>query len=179
MCESLQSTQWGTAQPCAADGNEDLVGNDWTVNEELFGYLTDVLNVVPLDQEDAAEDEKLQISEKLEISKNIIIKLLRLKSLFLATRKALKTLGNCAGVPIEPPEQTSLCNSTMKLPGVLSCSVPGAGGHDAIVAIALGNNALMRIEDHWLNMKDKGGNNVCMMPLKAGIMYDGLLAKWK
>ena len=43
----------------------------------------------------------------------------------------------------------------MKLPGVLSCGVPGAGGHDAIVAIALGNNALMRIENHWLNMKDK------------------------
>ena len=179
MCESLPSEQWGKAQPSTEDETEYKMDNNWIVNEDLFGYLTDVFNVVPLHQEDGVEDEKLQMPEKLEISKNIITTLLRLKSLFLITRKALKTLGNCAGVPIEPPEQTSLCNSTMKLPGVLSCSVPGAGGHDAIVAIALGNNALMRIENHWLNIKDKGENNVCMMPLKAGIMYDGLLAKWK
>eukprot|EP00944_MAST-04C_sp_MAST-4C-sp1_P002036 g2036.t1 len=179
LCESLPSEQWGKAQPSTEDETEYKMDNNWIVNEDLFGYLTDVFNVVPLHQEDGVEDEKLQMPEKLEISKNIITTLLRLKSLFLITRKALKTLGNCAGVPIEPPEQTSLCNSTMKLPGVLSCSVPGAGGHDAIVAIALGNNALMRIENHWLNIKDKGENNVCMMPLKAGIMYDGLLAKWK
>ena len=75
----------------------------WTIIDRqrgLFGYLTDVFNVVPLHQEDGVEDEKLQMPEKLEISKNIITTLLRLKSLFLITRKALKTLGNCAGVPI-------------------------------------------------------------------------------
>ena len=173
LCENITSEEWGIEKE-----NDD---DKYIVNEKLYDYLTDIFNVVPLAKNDETKEiEKLKtmdLSEKLNISKEIIMKLLKLKSLFLNTRIALKKMGDNAGVPIEPTEQTLLCNSTMKLPGVLSCSVPGAGGYDAIVAIVLGNNSLKNVEEHWLNQKDNGGDNVCMMPLNAGIMYDGLLSE--
>ena len=34
-------------------------------------------------------------------------------------------MGDNAGVPIEPKEQTKLLDSTMELPGVISAAVPG------------------------------------------------------
>ena len=44
-----------------------------------------------------------------------------------------------------------------------------------LLAIVLGNNSLKNVEEHWLNQKIMVVN-VCMMPLNAGIMYDGLLS---
>ena len=55
LCESLPSDQWGKAQSSEEDENEYKLDNNWIVNEDLFGYLTDVFNVVPLHQEDAVE----------------------------------------------------------------------------------------------------------------------------
>lgn len=34
-------------------------------------------------------------------------------------------MGNAAGVPIEPPEQTAILDATIALPGVLVAGVPG------------------------------------------------------
>eukprot|EP00943_MAST-04B_sp_MAST-4B-sp1_P004194 g4194.t1 len=169
LCENIKSSEWGKKNE-----NQESDRDKYLVNENLYGYLNDVFKVVPLKQQEA---EEMALSAKLAVSKEIVTKLLSLKALFLSTRNALKKMGEYAGVPIEPREQTLLCNSTMELPGVLSCSVPGAGGHDAIVAIVLGENALKNVEEHWLIRKNSGGDNVCMMPLKAGIMYDGLLSK--
>ena len=45
---------------------------------------------------------------------------------FLEIRKSLKQMGDAAGVPIEPDEQTALCDATMKIPGVVTALVPGA-----------------------------------------------------
>ena len=59
------------------------------------------------------------------------MKLLKLKSLFLNTRIALKKW--VIMLVYQLNQLSKRCYViAMKLPGVLSCSVPGAGGYDAI-----------------------------------------------
>ncbi|KAK6332417.1 phosphomevalonate kinase [Orbilia brochopaga] len=48
-------------------------------------------------------------------------------------RSAVRSLGEKAGVPIEPPSQTALLDAaTASVEGVLGGVVPGAGGYDAV-----------------------------------------------
>ncbi|KAJ6259258.1 hypothetical protein Dda_6157 [Drechslerella dactyloides] len=48
-------------------------------------------------------------------------------------RTAVRSLGEKAGVPIEPPSQTALLDAvTASVPGALGGVVPGAGGYDAV-----------------------------------------------
>ncbi|KAL3901058.1 MAG: hypothetical protein SGARI_006130 [Bacillariaceae sp.] len=54
---------------------------------------------------------------------------------FSDIRRNLKALGEEAGVPIEPPPQTAVCDSTMRVPGVVAALVPGAGGYDAVACV--------------------------------------------
>lgn len=61
--------------------------------------------------------------------------LIKLRAFFETSRRLLKKMGDSAGVGIEPPEQTDLCDATALLPGVVAAGVPGAGGVDAIFAI--------------------------------------------
>lgn len=62
----------------------------------------------------------------------------RLRTAFVAARKGLKRMGELAGVPIEPDEQSALCDASMDVIGVVVCGVPGAGGHDAVAALLVG-----------------------------------------
>jgi len=68
-------------------------------------------------------------------------------------RHGLRRMGSLAGVPLEPPEQTQLADATMDVKGCLIAGVPGAGGYDAIFAIALSPAALTRIESLWEGWK--------------------------
>lgn len=52
-----------------------------------------------------------------------------------SVRSLLQGMGQIAEVDIEPEEQTELLNQTVMKVGVISCGVPGAGGHDAIFTI--------------------------------------------
>lgn len=52
-------------------------------------------------------------------------------------RSLMKQLGQLAGVDIEPNVQTELCDYTNQIPGVVSTSVPGAGGMDALCVVYL------------------------------------------
>ncbi|KAI0645502.1 Phosphomevalonate kinase [Trametes meyenii] len=47
-------------------------------------------------------------------------------------RENMRTMGERAGVPIEPPEQTALVDACVSVAGVIGGGVPGAGGYDAI-----------------------------------------------
>lgn len=80
---------------------------------------------------------------------------------FLAARRLLKSMGDNAGVEIEPDQQTSLADSTMSLNGVLCAGVPGAGGHDALFAIVLSTKARSEVEHLWST------KSVCPLLLKA------------
>lgn len=54
---------------------------------------------------------------------------------FSEIRFHLRSMGEAAGAPIEPPPQTKLCDATSQLPGVVTCLVPGAGGYDAVTCL--------------------------------------------
>ncbi|KAL0072380.1 phosphomevalonate kinase [Marasmius tenuissimus] len=47
-------------------------------------------------------------------------------------RAKMREMGKLAGVPIEPPEQTTLLDQCISQAGVIGGGVPGAGGYDAI-----------------------------------------------
>lgn len=52
-------------------------------------------------------------------------------------RASLCEISRLSGVPIEPPKQTALLDELMKkVPQIIYASVPGAGGDDAIFALA-------------------------------------------
>ncbi len=75
--------------------------------------------------------------------------LFKLRVQFIRARQLLKEMGDKAGVPIEPESQTKLADATMEIPGVLCCGVPGAGGEDAIFAIAVHHVAVKKVETLW------------------------------
>ncbi|OQR91919.1 hypothetical protein THRCLA_08842 [Thraustotheca clavata] len=75
--------------------------------------------------------------------------LVAMQTTFYEIRALLREMGNGAGVPIEPTEQTALIDATMQLPGVLFGGVPGAGGNDAIFAIVLHPSVLSQVETFW------------------------------
>jgi phosphomevalonate kinase len=87
---------------------------------------------------------------------------------FLEVRKLLKRMGTGAGVGIEPGAQTSLCDATMGLDGVLMCGVPGAGGNDAVFAIYCGGDSTRRqIEAFWDEWRGTHDIKLCAMPLRG------------
>ncbi|KAJ2155889.1 phosphomevalonate kinase [Coemansia sp. RSA 552] len=67
----------------------------------------------------------------------------------LRVRVLQRTLGENAGVPIEPPEQTRLLDACMAVPGVCMAAVPGAGGYDAIFCVVLSQEAGAAVERLW------------------------------
>ena len=77
--------------------------------------------------------------------------LMQLAIAFREYREVMKSMGNAAGVQIEPDEQTKLCDATLEIPGVLTAGVPGAGGQDAIFAIVLCQETRSRVENLWMN----------------------------
>ena len=166
VCETVKCTEWG------GEGNP---------SEGIVGWMSDVLGAqVTVDEGTRSlAAPPLSMDERLSVSKGIVHGLCRLRDMFQRARACLKELGDLAKVPIEPEEQTVLCNRTLfELPGVLSVSVPGAGGHDAIVAICIGKESLKQVETFWAETSEFNGK-VCMLPLEAGEMYDGLLVSSK
>ena len=75
--------------------------------------------------------------------------LLDARRAFVRSRGLLRRMGERAGVPIEPPTQQALCDATAALPGVVAAGVPGAGGFDAIYALAVGERAAATVRAAW------------------------------
>ena len=71
-------------------------------------------------------------------------------------------------MPIEPDEQTALCDGTMELPGVIACGVPGAGGYDAVFALCIGDEAVSKVAAYW-----EGYQRVSVCPLLGQIEWGG------
>ncbi|XP_022736388.1 phosphomevalonate kinase, peroxisomal-like isoform X3 [Durio zibethinus] len=67
--------------------------------------------------------------------------LLKAREAMLGIRNHIRQMGQAAGIPIEPESQTELLDATMNMEGVLLAGVPGAGGFDAIFAVALGDSS--------------------------------------
>ncbi|CAB9520370.1 Phosphomevalonate kinase [Seminavis robusta] len=77
-----------------------------------------------------------------------------MRKTLLECRKNLKSMGDLAGVPVEPAEQTALADATMALSGVVASLVPGAGGYDALVVVYVNTPEVRdNICDLWRNYK--------------------------
>ncbi|GMJ06019.1 hypothetical protein like AT1G31910 [Hibiscus trionum] len=71
--------------------------------------------------------------------KEAVVKALQnARKAMLEIRNQMRTMGEAAGIPIEPESQTQLLDATMDMEGVLLAGVPGAGGFDAVFAVTLG-----------------------------------------
>jgi phosphomevalonate kinase len=65
-------------------------------------------------------------------------------------RRLLREMGEGAGVPVEPPAQTALCDATAAVEGVVLAGVPGAGGVDAAFAVCVaGDDVRDRVDEVW------------------------------
>lgn len=107
---------------------------------------------------------------------DVATKLLDLRTAFIECRQNLKRMGNSAGVPIEPDEQSALADATMKLPGVIVAGVPGAGGYDAMYVIYVkgpitksGSSDQVRdaIEMLFSNMNGEKEKAICPLSVRA------------
>ena len=115
------------------------------------------------------------------------VKLLSELSTALAqTRHSLQQMGTAAGVPIEPPPQTELANSTMALPGVVAALVPGAGGYDAMACVYIHHDSVRTSIDtlwsQWASTKEQEGGDestnsrsmICPLTVQAISFGQGL-----
>ncbi|KAL4384410.1 hypothetical protein GQ457_15G008070 [Hibiscus cannabinus] len=75
------------------------------------------------------------------IKEAVVKALLRAREAMLEIRNQMRTMGEAAGIPIEPESQTQLLDATMNMEGVLLAGVPGAGGFDAVFAVTLGDSS--------------------------------------
>jgi phosphomevalonate kinase len=117
---------------------------------------------------------------------DVALKLFDLRMAFLECRQNLKGMGNSAGVPVEPDEQTAVANATMALPGVVAAGVPGAGGYDALFVIYVKGPATCggksdRVRDEigklWRDMSDGSHDRVlCPLSVRAAGSGGGLCA---
>lgn len=100
--------------------------------------------------------------------------LFQLHEALVESRSSLKAMGEAAGVPIEPDEQSRLANATQKLPGVVVALVPGAGGYDAMACLHVDQDSVREnIGKVWSTWEDNGAS-VCPLSVRAAAYGEGL-----
>ena len=92
-------------------------------------------------------------------SRRVLRKLMSLSHAFACARRLIAAVGTASGVPIEPPCQTSLADTTLSLNGVIAAGVPGAGGFDALFAVVLDPEAVASNSDTGVAGDGGGGGS--------------------
>lgn len=88
------------------------------------------------------------------------------------SRHHLKAMGEAAGVPIEPDEQTTLIDGTMQIPGVIAGLVPGAGGYDAIACLYVNHPRVRHaVADFWCSWPKA---SVCPLTVQGARHGEGI-----
>jgi phosphomevalonate kinase len=72
-------------------------------------------------------------------------------NLGLESLKILKLITSYSEAPIIPQKSLDIIYETLKLPGILLASVPGAGGYDAIYCICLSEECRNNVVEVWRN----------------------------
>jgi phosphomevalonate kinase len=88
---------------------------------------------------------------------------------FAEVRALLKQMGEQAGVPVEPDEQTALLDCTRLVDGVLACGVPGAGGFDAVFVLLRSADDVPALERAWQKWRADGHGAVTMLPTTQAV----------
>ncbi|KAI0356290.1 Phosphomevalonate kinase [Trametes cingulata] len=97
-----------------------------TAYRKAVKYISTIQSVQWLANPNIADNENHRdLKEVIEV-------FLEAHTLSEGIRDNMRDMGERAGVPIEPPEQTALLNACISVAGVIGGGVPGAGGYDAI-----------------------------------------------
>ncbi|KAF8070130.1 phosphomevalonate kinase [Lyophyllum atratum] len=110
-----------------------------------------------------------------EAERPIITKFYEAHEISQAIRAKMREMGELAGVPIEPTEQTQLLDACISLAGIIGGGVPGAGGYDAIwllvcdpVDASPDVRPLVRVEQVWSEYKDLDVSPLSVVESLAG-----------
>ncbi|TMW60529.1 hypothetical protein Poli38472_000571 [Pythium oligandrum] len=100
-----------------------------------------------------------------------------IRTAYQLARRSFREMGELAGVPIEPSEQTQLIDATLAVPGVLIAGVPGAGGYDAVFVLVVDASALVRVEALWLQWTQQHPDNIlcpllCDLSVASGLTIE-------
>jgi phosphomevalonate kinase len=157
--------------------SEPLIWNELArINQRIVELFQTALSSQP------SEDERTRLATSFvkdwitqpDEDSSIAKTLLELRQTFLEARHKLKTMGDEAGVSIEPDGQTQLADSTMELPGVVAALCPGAGGFDAIACIYIADkqdSARERIANFWAHWSR---SQVCPLDVRGLSYGDGV-----
>ncbi|GLB37054.1 putative GHMP kinase family. Mevalonate kinase subfamily protein [Lyophyllum shimeji] len=117
-----------------------------------------------------------------EAERPIISKFYEAHEVSQAIRAEMRKMGDLAGVPIEPKEQTQLLDACISLAGIIGGGVPGAGGYDAIwllvcdpVDASPDVRPLERVQQTWSEYKDLDVSPLsCVESLAGGARVESL-----
>nr|AYV97159.1 phosphomevalonate kinase [Haslea ostrearia] len=139
------------------------------IMQKLASETIDTTSSSVLSKHPASEWKSLPKSSDNDAATELLIELY---DTFLKARGHLRAMGEAAGVPIEPPEQTKLCDETMKVPGVITALVPGAGGYDAVACLYIDSaETKTAIGELWANWNE---NKQMICPLSVQATHQGI-----
>jgi len=185
--------QWRKEQKAAAD---ELWSDLSAANGRVESHLSSLARAAASDP-DAYHSARLQLaampasqwstalpnndrsspSSSASTTSIIIQHFIDLHDTFNQTRALLRSMGDAAGVGIEPPSQTKLLDATASLLGVALAGVPGAGGEDAIVALVLDSTVAKDVEAAWSTFQFDGQSNRVVKRLPVGVATETIQCK--
>ncbi|KAG7338920.1 GHMP-like kinase [Nitzschia inconspicua] len=135
----------------------------WTALSQLNAKVVELIR--GLSSSPIASEEYDKLSKLVASDWPAESPLLELHRTFMEIRTDLREMGEAAGVPIEPPPQTALCDATMKIPGVITALVPGAGGYDAVACLYIDRPSVLEsIGKLWAEWKEP---IICPLAVRA------------
>ena len=151
----------------AAEKNND--NNEvphWSPLSRLNPKIVEAIQLLAKEGTDNVDYDSMSKVPASEWSSDGDSPLVSLRDTFLKIRKELRSMGEAADVPIEPPPQQELCDATSKLPGVVTALVPGAGGYDAVACLYINRSEVVKsIGELWSSWKSPV---VCPLAVRAG-----------
>jgi len=138
----------------------------WSPLSRLNPKIVEAIQLLAKEGTDNVDYDSLSKLPSSDWSTDSDSPLVSLRDTFLNIRKELRSMGEAADVPIEPPPQQELCDATSKLPGVVTALVPGAGGYDAVACLYINRPEVVRsIGELWSSWKSPV---VCPLAVRAG-----------
>lgn len=138
----------------------------WSALSKLNPKIVESMQLLSTKGSDGVDYDALSKLPASEWPSDTESPLLSLRDTFNQIRNELRSMGEAADVPIEPPPQQELCDATSKLPGVVTALVPGAGGYDAVACLYINRPEVVNsIGELWSSWKSP---IVCPLAVRAG-----------
>eukprot|EP00163_Fabomonas_tropica_P023476 TRINITY_DN40809_c0_g1_i1.p1 TRINITY_DN40809_c0_g1~~TRINITY_DN40809_c0_g1_i1.p1 ORF type:complete len:264 (-),score=47.42 TRINITY_DN40809_c0_g1_i1:72-863(-) len=166
--------RWRKDSPTEADPLWNTMCRTNTEITEILAELTAASHTNPKKfAEIATEASQEGMTPEIwrESSDDLLKAFGRVHALYQELRKAVQQVSACCKVPVEPEHFADLLNRTAAIPGVIMSGCPGAGGEDAVFALAISDVAKEAVCQMWANYSQgyNEGNSVidgvCVLPV--------------